>query len=217
MLWCNAGTEQHLTWTPCPLFFCVPTCFCMHVYPVSALAPRPVSLEPDMDGWMDGRRRGTTLHITRPGSPAKQTLSDWWLPSFGVALSKPSAHPPNHRQWTARQPLDSVFYTKQAVWCKSLLFKRLCFLCNHVSLLCTFSSSSTEATDHLKPWSRWRSSWLRFCVSQKTPYLSLRQSAIYSSVWPPNLLHRRYSIRGEMNISTWAALEHVEQRQRCSR
>lgn len=58
----------------CTLCFCMPTCFCMHIYPVSQLALHPVSLEPDVDGWTDGRRRGTTLHITRPGSPAKQTL-----------------------------------------------------------------------------------------------------------------------------------------------
>lgn len=37
----------------CTLCFCMPTCFCMHVYPVSQLALHPVSLEPDVDGWMD--------------------------------------------------------------------------------------------------------------------------------------------------------------------
>ena len=53
-------------------------------------------------GWMDVRRRATTLHITRPDSPAKQTSCDWWLPSFGLVLSKQQAHPSNHRQWMAK-------------------------------------------------------------------------------------------------------------------
>lgn len=156
MLWCNAGTEQYLTWTPCTLFFCVPTCFCVHVYPVSAHW-HCVLCHWNLT-WMDGRRRGTTLHITRPGSPAKQTPSDWWLPSFGVALSKPSAPPPNHTQWTAWQPLDSMLYTKQAVWCNPLSWKCFCFLYKHVSLQST-SSSSTATLRSVAPVQKQRTIW----------------------------------------------------------
>lgn len=46
------------------LFLHAHICFCMRVCPVSQLALRPVSLEPDVNGWIDKRRRGTTLHIT---------------------------------------------------------------------------------------------------------------------------------------------------------
>lgn len=49
-------------------------------------------------GWMDGHRRETTFHITKLCFPAKQTFCDWWLPSFGLVLSKPSAYQSNHRQ-----------------------------------------------------------------------------------------------------------------------
>lgn len=120
MLWCNAGTVRDYTWTWCTRIpvLCAHSPLRAHTHApmracLSNLTAGTVScVIGTWRGWMDGRR-GTTLDITRPGTPSKQTHSDWWLPSFGIALSKPSAHPSNHRQWTAKWqqlPLNAVLF-----------------------------------------------------------------------------------------------------------
>lgn len=69
----------------------------------------------DVDGWMDVEEE---QHSTSQGLALQlnKHSSDWWLPTFRVALSKLSAHPPNHRQWMAKQPLefDAIFSSLDA-------------------------------------------------------------------------------------------------------
>lgn len=161
---------------------------------------------------MDGRRSGTTLHITRPGSPAKQTLNDWWLP-------------------TEPQTMDSqagsgvcVLYKVGCLVQFSLSQKCFCSLYNHVSLQSTYSSS-TATLSSVAPVQKQQTIGNHeadggpadsgFVSLQRPPILVWGD--LQSAVQPPYWLHRLYSIRGEMNISTWAALEHVKQSQRCSR
>lgn len=114
MLWCNAGTVRDYTWTWCTRMpmLCAHSSLRAHTH-AHFTAGTVSCVIGTWRRWMDGRWRGKTLHITRPGTPAKQTHGDWWLPSFRLALSKPSAHPSNHRQWTAKWqglPLNALLY-----------------------------------------------------------------------------------------------------------
>lgn len=144
--------------------FCVPT----HMLPCaqhSQLARRTMSLEPDVDGWTDGHRRGTTS--TSQGlalQPNKHTVIDGFLVSDQCWASRQRTHLTTDGKVAAATIEFTVYEKTGQVFVQFYLLCMILFSLRagrcmlHPALL--GQHTSYRLTERLN---RCRSSWL--CIS----------------------------------------------------